>query len=137
MFDNIPSVSDTVRKKSARPTLDRPSSEPPVNKNKGAETGASLVGNFHLHNLQKVELGIDLNEPVSISQAEFVPKSNTKLTDSQRPYQHDFEWYQDYYDSIGDQTAAKKVQLKLWSSLLPICNIFTEKFMIIIFKIDF
>ena len=115
MWDNIPSVSDPSVQ-NARPNLDPPS-DLAVNKNKkDAESGElSLVGNLHLHNLQKVELGIDLNEPVSISQAEFVPKSDTKLTDTQRPYQHDFDWYQDYYDSIGDQTAAKKVQLKLWS----------------------
>ena len=65
----------------------------------------SLVGNLHQHNFHKIELGIDLNEPISISRAEFVPRKSAAIKDSDRPYQHDFAWYEDYYDNIGDKLA--------------------------------
>jgi len=63
VWDNVPTVSDT-----ASDNVDFNQHVDPVN-NAHNDDKSNLVGNFHLHNLHKIELGIDLNEPISISQA--------------------------------------------------------------------
>merc|ERR1719461_2339413 len=72
-------------------------------------------------NLKKIELGINLDEPVHISAAEYRPHPRQGEIDPEtRPYQHQFEWYEDYYSNVGEEIAKKtggSEQAKGW--LLP------------------
>ena len=86
--------------------------EPEVNEPevRPEESYESLVGRVELMNLKKIELGINLDEPVHISQATYVPTDPKKEIDPEmRPYQHQFEWYEDYYSQIGEEIANKNV----------------------------
>ena len=61
-------------------------------------------------NLKKIQLGIDLNEPVHISKAEYTPSNVKEIDPAARPYQHQFEWYEDYYSRVGEEIGKNKVQ---------------------------
>ena len=68
------------------------------------DTYESLVGRVELMNLKKIELGINLDEPVHISAAEYRPHPRQGEIDPEtRPYQHQFEWYEDYYSNVGEE----------------------------------
>ena len=72
----------------------------------------SLVGRVELMNLKKIELGINLDEPVHISAANYQPHPRQgEIDPDTRPYQHQFEWYEDYYSNIGEEIAKNKVEL--------------------------
>ena len=72
------------------------------------DTYESLVGRVELMNLKKIELGINLDEPVHISAAEYRPHPRQGEIDPEtRPYQHQFEWYEDYYSNVGEEIAKK------------------------------
>ena len=83
-------------------------SESPPQEGARQDTYESLVGRVELMNLKKIELGINLDEPVHISAAEYRPHPRQGEIDPEtRPYQHQFEWYEDYYSNIGDEIAKK------------------------------
>ena len=103
VWDNVPTVSNTA---SSNVDFEQAQSVNTVNKEDAA---ATLVGNFQLHNLHKIELGIDLNEPISMSQADYVERSDSQIDDGERPYQHDFDWYEDYYNSFADEHVKVKI----------------------------
>ena len=52
---------------------DEPEIEPEVPEVSKEDTYESLVGRVELMNLKKIELGINLDEPVHISKAEYIP----------------------------------------------------------------
>ena len=70
----------------------------------------SLVGRVELMNLKKIELGINLDEPVHISMKEYTPSNKKDIDPKDRPYQHQFEWYEDYYSKVGEEIG-NKVQI--------------------------
>ena len=61
-------------------------------------------------NLKKIELGINLDEPVHISMKEYTPSNKKDIDPKDRPYQHQFEWYEDYYSKVGEEIG-NKVQI--------------------------
>ena len=51
-----------------------------------------------------------MDEPVHISRADYVPiQKGAEIDPEMRPYKHQFEWYQDYYENIGAELARKNV----------------------------
>ena len=98
MWDDIPAYN-----------ADIPPDQPKEKEN-DPNSHESLVGRLELMNLKKIELGINLDEPVHISMKEFIPTSKKKIDPRDRPYQHQFEWYEDYYSHVGEEIG-NKVQI--------------------------
>lgn len=85
VWDNVPKISDDAS------NFENFNSNP------------SNAQDSYIHNLQKIELGIDVNEPVSMNkiQYEFKPENYRSQTgELQRPYSHNFDWYTDYNEHL-------------------------------------
>ena len=98
MWDDIPAYNADI------PPDHEPKENPDPNSHE------SLVGRVELMNLKKIELGINLDEPVHISMKEYTPGPKKDIDPSDRPYQHQFEWYEDYYSKVGEEIG-NKVQI--------------------------
>ena len=106
MWDDIPAYN-----------ADIPPDHEPKEGNPDPNSHESLVGRVELMNLKKIELGINLDEPVHISMKEYTPGPKKEIDPSDRPYQHQFEWYEDYYSKVGEEIG-NKVQIIIMGGTL-------------------